>query len=218
MGAAWVPVREAVAANTPRASDSKVAAVSASWTQAAAAELARAGTLSATLRIPGAVGPVSVVADLWVAQIRTSVQVEAPSDGGGMRRVNWILRQLTDAPDSLALEVLFARREQTSCEQLKDARNNPGTKRNGLTKAFVPSVNDPVDAFYARVLQGLRPAIHGPLPPVNHGKSTAHPSKRPAVVVLAPAVCPRGVFHRGRAPLGTGFDRRYPSWSRRRVR
>jgi hypothetical protein len=33
-----------------------------------------------------------------------------------------------------------------------------GTKRNGLRKAFVPSVNDAVEAFYARVVQGLRPA------------------------------------------------------------
>ncbi len=214
MGAAWVPVRVAVAANTLRAGDSKVVAVTASWeklvrflclqmtsqlgvsvapavarklardplarTQAAAAELARSGTLSAVLRIPGAAGSVSVVADLRMTQIRTSVQVEAPPDGGGLRRINWILRQLTDAPDSLAVEVVFARREQTSCEQLKDARSNPatllpdpsaevrafrltacapmGTKRNGLSKAFVPSVTDAVDAFYARVLQGLRPA------------------------------------------------------------
>ncbi|HEY0816619.1 MAG TPA: hypothetical protein VGE11_25345, partial [Pseudonocardia sp.] len=214
MGAAWVPVRESVAANTLRASDSKVATVTASWeklirflclqmtsqlgvsvtpvvarklardplarTQAAAAELAGAGTLSAVLRIPDAAGPVTVVADLRMAQIRTSVQVEAPPDGGGVRRINWIVRQLTDAPGSLAVEVLFARREQTSCEQLKDARTNPatllpdtnaevrafrltacapmGTKRNGLTKAFIPSITDAVDAFYARVLQGLRPA------------------------------------------------------------
>ena len=60
-----------------------------------------------------------------MTQIRTSVQVEAPSEGGGLRRINWILRQLTEAPDSLAVEVLFARREQTSCEQLKDVRSNP---------------------------------------------------------------------------------------------
>ena len=68
---------------------------------------------------------------------------------------------------------------QTSCEQLKDVRENPaillpdptadirafrltaaapmGTKRNGVRKAFVPSINDAVEAFYARVVQGLRP-------------------------------------------------------------
>ncbi len=114
-----------------------------------------------------------------MAQIRTTVQLDALPEGGGLRRVNWILRQLTEAPDSLAIEVLFARREHTSCEQLKDARIKPatllpdpnaeirafrltacapmGTKRNGLSKAFILSVNDAVDAFYARVLQGLRP-------------------------------------------------------------
>lgn len=213
MGAAWVPVREAVAANTLRAADRKVGAVTTSWeklvrhlsmqlttqlgvsvtpvlprrlardhaarAQAAAAELAASGTLSATLRIPGAPGPIGVVADLRTAQIRTSIEVDAPREGGGPRRINWMVRQLADAPDTLTVEVLFARREQTSCEQLKDVRANPaallpdpnsevrafrltswapmGTRRNGLRKAFVPSVNDVVEAFYARVVQGLRP-------------------------------------------------------------
>jgi len=32
-----------------------------------------------------------------------------------------------------------------------------GTKRNGLRKAFVPSINDAVEAFHVRVVQGLRP-------------------------------------------------------------
>jgi stress response protein SCP2 len=147
--------------------------------QAAAVQLASDGTLSAALRIPGAAGPLGVTADLRTGHVRTSVEVDAPRDGGNTRRVNWILRQLTDAPDALTVEVLFARREQTSCELLKDARENPsallpdpgaevrafrltmaaplGTKRNGIRKAFIPSVNDAVDAFYARVVQGLRP-------------------------------------------------------------
>jgi hypothetical protein len=144
----------------------KLARDHAARAQAAAAELAASGTLSATLRIPGAAGPMSVVADLRTAQIRTSVEVVAPRGGGGPRRINWMVRQLADAPDALAVEVLFARREQTSCELLKDVRANPaallpdptaevrafrltsslpmGTKRNGLRKAFVPSVNGSV--------------------------------------------------------------------------
>ncbi|WP_158228357.1 TerD family protein [Pseudonocardia sp. MH-G8] len=213
MGMAWVPIREAVAANTLRATDRKIGAVTTSWeklvrhvsltmtsqlgvnvtpvlprklardhaarAQAAAAELAASGTLSATLRIPGAAGPVTMVADLRTGQIRTSIEVDAPREGGSSRRINWMLRQLTDAPDALTVEVLFARRDQTSCEQLKDVRANlavllpdagaelrgfrlmslapMGTKRNGLRKAFVPSVNDAVEAFYAQVVQGLRP-------------------------------------------------------------
>jgi stress response protein SCP2 len=214
MGMAWVPIREAVAANTLRAADRKIGAVIASWdklvrhlglqmtsqlgvtvtpvlprklardhiarAQAAAAELAASGTLSAALRIPGSAGTLTVVADLRTAQIRTSIEIDAPREGGGARRVNWMVRQLADAPETVTVEVLFARREQTSCEQLKDVRVNPagllpdpgaevrafrvsasapmGTKRNGVRKAFVPSVNDAVEAFYARVVQGLRPA------------------------------------------------------------
>ena len=214
MGAAWVPVRDAVAANTLRPADHKINAVTSAWeklmrhlsltmtstlgvtvapmqprqlardhaarAQAAAAELAGSGTLSATLKVPGAAGPISVVADLRMAQIRTSILVDAPREGGGQRRVNWIIRQLTDAPDTLTVEAVFARREQTACEQLRDARTDPtvllpdpaaeirafrltaiaamGTRRNGLRKAFVPSVNDAVDAFYARVVQGLKPS------------------------------------------------------------
>lgn len=120
------------------------------------------------------------MAGLRTAQIRTSILIDAPRDGGGPRRVNWMLRQLTDAPDTLAVEALFARREQTACEQLRDVRAAPtvllpdpgaeirsfrltaiaamGTRRNGVRGAFVPSVNDAVDAFYARVVQGLRPS------------------------------------------------------------
>ena len=121
-----------------------------------------------------------MVADLRMAQIRTSILVDAPREGGGQRRVNWIIRQLSDAPDTLTVEAVFARREQTACEQLRDARADPtvllpdpaaeirafrltaiaamGTRRNGLRKAFVSSVNDAVEAFYARVVQGLKPS------------------------------------------------------------
>lgn len=214
MGAAWVPVRDAVAASTLRPADRNIHAVTTSWeklvrhlsltmtstlgvavrpvqprklardhtarAQAAAAELAGSGTLSATLRVPGAAGPISVVADVRTAQIRTSILVDAPHEGGGQRRVNWIVRQLADAPETLTVEAVFARREQTACELLRDVRADPasllpdpaaeirgfrltasaamGTKRNGLRKAFVPSVNDAVEAFYARVVQGLRPS------------------------------------------------------------
>lgn len=214
MGAAWVPVRDSVAAITLRPADNKIGAVTTSWEklirhlsltmtstlgvtvtpvqprklardhsarfQAAAAELAGNGTLSATLRVPGAAGPISVAADVRTAQIRTSILVDAPREGGGQRRVNWIVRQLAEAPDTLAVEALFARREQTACELLRDVRSDPtvllpdpsaeirgfrltasaamGTKRNGLRNAFVPSVNDAVEAFYARVVQGLKPS------------------------------------------------------------
>lgn len=100
--------------------------------------------------------------------------------------MNFVLRQLGSAPGALTVEVLFTRREQTACEQLKDVRERPGallpdptaevrsfrltlcsplgTKRNGLRNGFIPSVNAAVDAFYAEVVQGLKPSVAPRLP------------------------------------------------------
>lgn len=33
-----------------------------------------------------------------------------------------------------------------------------GPQRSGIRKAFIPSVEDAVEAFYARVVQGLKPS------------------------------------------------------------
>lgn len=164
----------------------RVARDAAARAQASAVELATSGTLRTTLRIPGAIGVVEVVADLRTSQVRTTVPVDAPRDGGGTKRVNWILRQLGSAPGGMTVEVLFSRREQTACEQLKDIRDRPaallpdpaaevrsfrltlcsplGTKRNGLRNGFIPSVNAAVDAFYAEVVQGLKPSAAPRLP------------------------------------------------------
>lgn len=147
--------------------------------QATVAGLAEHGTLRTTLRIPDAVGPVTVSADLRTGHVRTSIELDAPREGSAKRRIAWLLRQLGEAPDQLTVEVLFARREQTSCELLKDVRANDqtllpdasaevrafrltlsapmGAKRNGLSKAFIPSVHAAVDTFYATVVQSLRP-------------------------------------------------------------
>lgn len=213
MGPAWVPIREAIAVGTVRASDKRIGDVAASWDklirhlclrltgqlgvtvapvlprklaadaaarhQSVIAVLATEGRLSATVRIPKAIGPLTVVADMRVGQVRASVEIDAPREGGATRRVNWLLRQLKDAPDSLSVEVVAARQAQTECELLKDVRasNAPllpdpgvdvrafrltlssplGTKRSGLRGAFIPSVNAAVDAFYAQVIQPLRP-------------------------------------------------------------
>ena len=140
--------------------------------------LATRGALRTTLRIPDVVGPLTVTADLRMGQVRTSVELDAPQEHSGKRRVAWLLRQLREAPDRLSVEVRFADREQTSCELLKDVRANEavllpdpaagvcafrltattpmGTKRNGLSKAFIPSVHAAVDTFHGSVAQGLR--------------------------------------------------------------
>lgn len=107
--------------------------------QVALSRLADDGILHATLRIRGAIGDIGVTADLRTGQVKTTVEIDAPGEGGGLRRVNWILRQLKDAPDALIVEVVFARREQTSCELLKDVRDNPA--------ALLPDAAAEVRAF-----------------------------------------------------------------------
>ncbi len=214
MGPAWVPVREAVAAGTLRASDRKVPAVAESWArlvrhlalqltadlgvpvvqvvprgtgaepaallQSAAAQLASDGTLDASLRVPDAAGLITVLADLRTSKVAVSVDILAPREGGSKRRVvGWLLRQLKDAPDKLIVEARFSGQADSTCEQLKDVRDNIpvllvdrvadirsfrltmvtplGTKRSDVKGAFVPSVTTAVESMYRSVVQPIRP-------------------------------------------------------------
>lgn len=148
--------------------------------QAVVAKLAGDGVLDATLRVPGAVGPVSVLADVRVGQVRTSVEVAAPQEWNSTRRVAWLLRQLgEEAPGDLLVEAIFAGRADTACERLADVRAKPallvgdraldirafrltgcaslGQRRSGVRGAFVPTVVGSVETFYRGVVQGLRP-------------------------------------------------------------
>ena len=56
----------------------------------AAKNLAETGTLSGSIRVPGAVGPLTVEADLRTRTLGTSVTVEAPRERRPQTRVTWI--------------------------------------------------------------------------------------------------------------------------------
>jgi hypothetical protein len=148
--------------------------------QAVLAGLASRGVLDGTLRFPGAVGLVTVTADLRAGRIACSVDIDAPRDGRQLTRVNWLLRQLKAAPDSVRIDAFaqYARGASTS-ELLRDARSNPsllvgdgnrelrtfritmsaamGTKRGQGRGSFVTSVVDLLDAFYGEVVQTVKP-------------------------------------------------------------
>lgn len=233
MGPAWVPVREAVAASTLRASDRKTPLVAEAWArlvrqlsleltadlgatvsqvlprkfatdrgarrQAAAEQLAAAGTLDATLRIPDAAGPLSVVADLRTSQVRVSAVIDAPDEGGQQRRITWLLRQLKAAPDGLLVEVVFSSGAESTCELLGDVREKTaallrdrtaevksfqltfiallGTKRSGVRGAFIPSVMSAVETFYRNVLQPIRQWTP-PAPKLPAGSLTGQPESQ----------------------------------------
>ncbi len=172
-----------------------------SRTQSLATSLCEDGVIRGAIAIPGTVGNLVVTADLRAAQVICHVDVDAPGEGRPSTRVNWLVRQLKDAPDSVRLEAFVARgRGASSAELLGTIRENPtalivdparelksfriatsttlGPKRGRGRGAFIDSVLGAVDTFYADVLGSLRPWAAAPpkLRPALPGSSDLEPS------------------------------------------
>jgi hypothetical protein len=154
-------------------------------TQALATQLTTTGSMTAALRIPGAVGALYVTADLRAGKITCHVDVEAPREGRPTTRVNWLVRQLKGAPETVRLESATAySRGPGNAELLKAVRENPslligdpgkelrsfrvaanspaGTKRGTGRGSFVDSVLAAIDTFYEQVIQNLKPWMSAP--------------------------------------------------------
>jgi hypothetical protein len=209
MGAAWVGVRDALAAGTLRATDKGLPQVVARWEQLlrfAAIRLDRElgagvhvnlsgkekadpslriaeqskllvneGQLSGSIKIPNAVGPIGVVADLRSGRISVHLDLDAPGHPRSATRVKWLVRQLNDASDALRIDSYAANSKTSASAMLRNLRENPdlliedssralrsfrvaatspiGAKRN----AFVDSVLGSIDGFYATVVQQIKP-------------------------------------------------------------
>lgn len=138
------------------------------------------GTLDGGLRIPGTVGPITVCADLRAGQLTAFIDIAAPQDGKPRTRLNWLLRQLTDAPASLRIDSFSAYARGASLSALlRDVRSDPsllvgdtkreirqfrlalsapmGTKRGQGRGGFVAAVLGLIDGFYEQVVQRLKP-------------------------------------------------------------
>lgn len=151
------------------------------WTESLLAGLDDRGVLTGSFRVPDAVGPIDVEADLRSRQTRVSVRVPAPKDGRPLTRINWLLRQLSKAPADLTVEVLFARSKETTALRLSAAREDPrallfpsdskreprafilslsrslGTKRGRGERSFVLETRRQVVDFYGDLVESLRP-------------------------------------------------------------
>jgi hypothetical protein len=149
--------------------------------EAAVKELADTGTLLGTIRVPDAVGALTVLADLRTRKLSTTVAVEAPREGRPLTRVNWVVRQLKQAPGDLRIDVSFANARETSSLLLHEAREYPqrllsgidpkreprgfaltmtkpmGTKRGKGERSFVLETRQQAVDFYRRIVQDLRP-------------------------------------------------------------
>lgn len=152
------------------------------------------GELTGSIRIPNTVAPINIVADLRAGRVTCFVDIEAPKEGRPGTRVNWLIRQLKGAPDSVRLEAFVLNaRGAGATELLSKVREDPavliadpkkdlrafriamsapmGAKRGTGRGAFIDSVLDLVDAFYAEVVQHLKawsaapPKMRETLPP-----------------------------------------------------
>jgi hypothetical protein len=146
---------------------------------AQAQSLVDAGVLTGSLRIPGAIGDIDVVADLRANRVVVSVLMDAPKEGRPATRVNWLLRQLRDAPDGLRVDAFLAGSKTSLSEPLGVVREDPsvfldpsrrdirafrvaaasalGAKRGVGRGSFIDSVLAAADGFYEAVVQQLRP-------------------------------------------------------------
>ena len=168
-------------------------------------QLASAGQLSGTIRIPDTAGNLVITADLRAGQITCHVDVDAPREGRPTTRVNWLIRQLKNAPDNTRVECMTAHsRGSSSAELLRTVRENPaslvsdpareirsfriarstplGTKRGRGRGAFIDSVLTAVDSFYAEVLGDLKtwaaapPKLRPEVPATPEEREPTHPA------------------------------------------
>ena len=145
-------------------------------------ELADAGLLTRSIRVPEAVGSMTITADLRAKLVTTSVEIAAPKDRKRPKaKLNWILRQVKDAPDDLRIDVRFASTRQSASELLGDCRDDPERlmlsddprrkprafilarslpmgKKAGLDRGgFAADIRKQATDFYRDLVQDLRP-------------------------------------------------------------
>lgn len=147
--------------------------------QSLSQQLCASGQLTGAIRIPDTAGLLVVTADLRSGRLTCHVDLEAPRDGRATTRVNWLVRQLRNAPDSARVECFVAHsRGSSAADLLRVVRETPsalvtdpqkdirsfrvavssalGTKRGRGRGSFIDSVIDGVDSFYANVLGDLK--------------------------------------------------------------
>ncbi|MBA3529185.1 MAG: stress response protein, partial [Propionibacteriaceae bacterium] len=139
------------------------------------------GQLAAVVRVPDAAAPMELSADLRTRLFITSVEIPAPREGRAKTRINWMIRQLKDAPDNLRIETRYPNAKETVSATIKQAREKPemllfaadpqreprgfrlllgremGSKRGKVAGSFVNESKAQAIDFYRTIVQGLRP-------------------------------------------------------------
>ncbi|MEU4448636.1 hypothetical protein AB0K14_04830 [Actinosynnema sp. NPDC050801] len=143
------------------------------------------GRLTAGVHIAGTVGALQVTADLRAGRVSCHVDLDGPREGRPTTRVEWLVRQLKDAPDTVRLEAFAAhgpgagasqplgtvRADPTAlvADPAKEIRgfrvadsgplgSGPGTGPD----SFIASVSGAVTRFYEDVVRNLKPWAAAP--------------------------------------------------------
>ncbi|MEJ7748826.1 MAG: hypothetical protein WKF56_05960 [Candidatus Limnocylindrales bacterium] len=143
--------------------------------------LVEEGSLAASIRVPDAAAPIDLDVNLRTREVTTSASFAAPREGRSTTRINWLLRQLKDAPPTLRVEVRYPNTKDVTSMLLRDAVVAPqqllhasdfkrepkeftiawarpmGIKRGKLAGSFVGDTKAQVTDFYRGVLQTIKP-------------------------------------------------------------
>ena len=146
----------------------------------AVSTLTGTGRLQGALRVPAAVAPIKITADLRAGLIHCAVTVPAPREGRPATRINWLVRQLKTAPAHSCIEASTAwQRGRGPARTISQARSDPkslldetghelrsftlslssnaGPARGQGHGSFVNSVLTAVGNFYTDVVQHIKP-------------------------------------------------------------
>jgi hypothetical protein len=139
------------------------------------------GKLTASIRVPGAIAPMELEADLRTRLFTTSVEVQAPREGRAKTRIAWLAKHLRDAPDAQRVEARYPNARETVTLTVKQLREAPdklllptdlkrepkafrvslskelGAKRGRGPGSFVLESKNQASDFYRTTLQQLRP-------------------------------------------------------------
>jgi hypothetical protein len=179
----------------------------ARYLQEAVSDFATTGLLQGAVRVPGAVAPIKITADLRAGLIHCAATVPAPREGRPTTRVNWLVRQLKTAPGQLCIEPSAAwQRGRGQARTLDEARKDPkslvedpahelrsftvslscnaGPARGQGRGSFVDSMLTAVDKFYSEVVQHIKPWTPAP-PKIRENEPGAHDELIPEEGMLA---------------------------------
>ena len=143
------------------------------------AMLCSEGELDGVLRVPDGAADLSVAVDLKARKITVSTQLSAPDDRTPRAAIVWMVRQLTNAPDSVLVDVYQKSGRIPVTATLQQLRDDPRTglpeskqppnkflvrqqtkmgagRRSSRKKGFIDSVIDAVIEFYGNVYQDLQ--------------------------------------------------------------